>query len=327
MIDHIIRHQIYLQRYSNGLYKQIEPQLKEMRDRINARILNATPYQLERLSLLLKDINEIIATQEVVKPTLWQELADYENEFAINTLSATTTAAIGTGLNDAALTAIITKDKVKLANSKAMAIPQLIEVFNDRYASDIKSELELGIAMGETTDALAKRITTLSDTRTPQQARALINTVSNYVGNKTRNDVFSKYDKLYEGKRYTSVLDSHTSAICMSLSGNIYDINDSKAPSLPKHYNCRSVYTYELKDEYKILKGGEETQSSETGYVPASWNYNDWLKRQPAKVIDEILGKERGLAFRKNKLPISRFIDSTGNFYTLDELKKKDLIK
>lgn len=337
MLDEIVRHQIWLQQYGNGLTKEVTKDLEALRDRINARILNAPPYELERLSIILKEINLLISQgMAKVQPSLWNELAEYENEFALKTLDDSTPASItiGTGLNTAALTAITAESIVTLQGEEPMTIREMIKKLSSRYAKDIESEIRLGIADGSTNAQIVKRLTDLANTRTKNQIESVVLTVTNHVGNTVRDQVFGKYDKLFKGKRYLTVLDNRVSDICMSRSGRLYPLDTNV--TLPAHYRCRSTWRFELKDEYSLGDEGD-TQSSVTydkdgneiggKQVPINMTYSDWLKRQPEAVINEVLGKERSRLFRDGKLELSQFVNNRGRTLTLEELKKRDLIK
>jgi hypothetical protein len=58
--------------------------------------------------------------------------------------------------------------------------------------------------------------------------------------------------------------------------------------------------------------------------VAASVTYQDWLKRQPKEVQDDILGVSKAQLFRKGDLPLDRFVDRAGHEYTLDELRQRE---
>lgn len=59
------------------------------------------------------------------------------------------------------------------------------------------------------------------------------------------------------------------------------------------------------------------------GKVPASMNYNDWLRTQPAKFQDEVLGKTKGQLYRRGKVNLDKFVDRNGNELTIDQLRVK----
>lgn len=326
MIDPLTLHQVYIQRLAGGIYRDLIPDLKKLRDSLSVKIINSTDFQRQRLTTMLKEINAIIDDGlKPMQPNLFYDFAEYEQEWTIGLLDKYSNSAvtITSGLNLIALKAAVDTSKIKMADKKSMTINGLIKVFSDRYKKDIKTEIQLGIAEGETTQQLAKRIQLLSNNRTRQQAEAVVRTITNHVGNMARNKVYEANDDIIEYEIYTAVLDSRTSATCMSLSGKHFKVGEGAYP--PQHYGCRSVRIPKIKDEYSA--DIERTQSSEGGYVPADWSYNDWLKRQPAKVQNEILGTARAKAYRKSGDPIARFVDRSGKFYTLNELRQKDLIE
>jgi len=208
-------------------------------------------------------------------------------------------------------------------DGKMLTIDGVLKVFAKGYTKDIKREIQFGIAEGETTEQIAKRITELSNNRTKAQAKAVVQTIANHVGTQARNEVFKENEYLFKGDRWTSVLDSKTSPICQMRDGRIYPIGEGPFP--PAHYHCRSVRIPELYNKYKLVK--ESTRQSESGPVSNKLNYSDWLKTQSKAVQVEVLGEARAKAFRANKLPLNRYIDRKGVYYTLDELKAKDLIE
>ncbi len=59
-----------------------------------------------------------------------------------------------------------------------------------------------------------------------------------------------------------------------------------------------------------------------TGQVPAKTTYSQFLKRQPAKFQDDILGPTRGKLFRKGDLGLDKFVDRTGAEIPLRDLAK-----
>ena len=119
-----------------------------------------------------------------------------------------------------------------------------------------------------------------------------------------------------------SVLDQRTSAICRARSGKLAPIGDKPLPAdtpasqrleppsarPPAHPACRSVMV-------AILVGGPPAERE---------NYNTWLKRQPAGVQDEVLGKTKGKLFRKGELEVDEYVDREGTELTLGELARTE---
>jgi hypothetical protein len=61
-----------------------------------------------------------------------------------------------------------------------------------------------------------------------------------------------------------------------------------------------------------------------TGQVPARTTYQEWLKRQPADIQDDILGPARGQLFREGGLTLDRFVGREGDELTLEELRRRN---
>jgi hypothetical protein len=134
------------------------------------------------------------------------------------------------------------------------------------------------------------------------------------------------------GYRWVSILDSATSQICRSLSGQVFRFG--KGPIPPAHPNCRSSIVAELlgkwtkRDARGRFAKDERTQPAQGGdAVPVRLTYYEWLKTQPAEFQDDILGVTRGALFRKGGLSAEAFarlnLDRNFEPMTLDEMRKR----
>jgi len=331
MLDQLTRHQIWVERYGNNIVKnEIIPILVSMREEIAFKLINATSFQIARQSQLLKEIDQIISgAVDKIRPSLFesmQELGEYETTWSTKLLDDNTIASvtIGAGLEPAIITGILQNNKMFLSpDSKGHTIDQLITKFGKAISKDVKSLITTGLTAGDTTDVIARNMVALSKTRTIDQARAVVLTVANHVGNEARADTWAEYDDLFEGMEYVATLDSRTTILCASRDGNVYPFN--KKPHLPAHYRCRSVYVPKIKEEYALIKDG--TRASANGQVKASMNYSDWLKTQSKTIQNEVLGVKRAELFRSGELTLDKFVSKNGDVYTLDELKQRDLLK
>lgn len=326
--DSFTRHQIYLGRYAGGLYKEALPKLKKMRDEISAKLLstNSNTFESARLEYLLRDLKIIINTtiNGAINPKLFEDLALYESEFSLKVLDSATPASviISGGINASVLLPEVMASTMQLQGVKGkQTIEDVIKTFSDAHYKDIESEIRRGIAEGLTTDEIVKKIQYLSNNRTRQQAEAVVRTLTNHIATTARSETFKEYEDLFIGEKYLSTLDSRTTAICMLNSGKIFKFGEGQ--QVPAHFSCRSVRVAVLKKEYDL--DIKSTQSSQFGQVPDSWDYNDFLKRQNAEFQNEVLGIERAKLYRKTGEPITKFVDKSGKFYTLDELKKKEI--
>jgi SPP1 gp7 family putative phage head morphogenesis protein len=154
--------------------------------------------------------------------------------------------------------------------------------------------------------------------------------------------------------RFVAVLDGRTSDICISYSGQVF-VN-GKGPIPPLHHQCRSTTcpVFDIleaadrvtiptvtetrpdwKRELDFLAEAKRTGRSVKqirrawakrvfGEVPSETTYAAWLKTQPKAFQDEVLGRTRGIWFRQGKLDLQRFVDHSGNRYTIEQLAKRD---
>lgn len=112
--------------------------------------------------------------------------------------------------------------------------------------------------------------------------------------------------------------------------GHVYNLETEKgfyvAEGIVTH-NCRSSTVPVLKSwrelGFDVDDAPEGTRASMDGQVAESTTYSDWLKRQPASVQDEALGKTKGALFRRGGLPLEKFTDRTGAELNLDQLRER----
>ena len=339
MIDSFTRHQIYLGRYAGGLYKEALPELKKMRDDISSILLanNISELRSKRLRVQLAEIKLIIDTtiNGSINNKLFEDLAIYESEYSLRVLDKATPASvvISTGVNAAVLLPQIEKSKLLLQGmKKPQTIEQVIKTFSDAHYKDIESEIRRGISEGLTNNDIVKKVQYLSNNRTRNQAEAVVRTITNHVSTTARTETFKEYDNLFQGERFSSVLDSRVTLQCAVRDGGIWTFdgkpvnaiarrNEYRRPAL--HYNCRSLLIPELKPEYDL--DIKTTRASKFGQVDSKLTYGEWLKKQPESFQIDALGKERAKLFRDGNLSLQKFVDRSGEVLNLEQLKAKEL--
>jgi hypothetical protein len=73
-----------------------------------------------------------------------------------------------------------------------------------------------------------------------------------------------------------------------------------------------------------INEFSSSTRASIDGQVPASLNYEAWLRKQSVERQNDVLGVKKAVLFRNGELPLSRFISKQGHEYSLNELRLRD---
>lgn len=196
---------------------------------------------------------------------------------------------------------------------------------------------------------------------TRRNADAISRTAVNFISNQARRAFINSNKDLFSQEMYLATLDSRTTPLCRSLDGDLFEVG--KGPIPPLHWNCRSTRVpvldgkvigqrparafteQQMLREFAEKKGikpvpksrkdlphgtkGEYDEfaraymNAHTGQVPASMNYQDWLKTQSASFQDDILGKAKGKLFRDGGLDLKKFVNRNGDEITLADLAKK----
>lgn len=328
LLDAVTRHQVFIQRYAGSEVKKAHGYLRGMLKRIRAEMANAnTEFQRGRLVMLANHIERIIseASQDYAQQLALalDDFAEYEGEFALKLLEGAVTVNT-VAPAPAQVIAALTKKPMILIQGKGEArltLDELVKVFSDAQARQVAQVVKDGAIMGETVDQMTRKISELVNTRGKREIEAVVRTAVNHIGTEARSATYDANADILAGEKYTATLDSRTTVNCASLDGKVYPLG--KGPTPPLHYNCRSVRTPVVKDEFQI-PGIKGKRASMDGPVDSRTTYNSWLKRQPAGFQDEVLGAERGALFRRGGLSLSKFTDDSGKLYDLDTLKRME---
>ena len=327
LVDRLTREQLLLQRYSNSVIRELLPILTNLRNSLEARMLDTpTEFQAVRLAGLQADlsriITEITGQLEINLTENLTELAQYQAEFAAKALQ--TAVSVETVLPSVdQIAAVVTRSQMKLVSGqqvKSLTLNQLITEFAGSMDRQIKTAIQAGVIEGRTVQELAREVGGLVNTRSRRQAETLVRTAVNHVGSVARQRTYEANADVIAGERYVSTLDSRTTITCSSLDSNIYPIG--KGPMPPLHYGCRSVRVPEVKPEFRI-PGIEGERASVDGPVSARTTYNSFLKKQSKEFQNTVLGEERAKLFRSG-MNIERFTDDMGVVIPLDQLKARE---
>lgn len=199
-------------------------------------------------------------------------------------------------------------------------------------AKRVRDAIRMGYIEGEPIDRIVQRI---RGTRaagyadglldwTRRDVAAVTRTAVAHTANVARQETYAAND--IERWMFVATLDNRTTITCASLSGKTFPAG--KGPMPPRHYNCRST-SIPLLPGQKSLTGTRlsvdyRDDRPKARQVDANMSFSTWLRGQPASVQDEVLGRERAKLFRSKKIDVTRFTDSRGNVYSLDELRRRD---
>lgn len=330
LIDAATRHAIFLQRYAGGQSRIAQRELLRLRREINARIMSGlTSFQAGRLEATLKEIDGILAAgfrkigAGIKRGAI--DLARDEADLSVKIFNKATTIDTGfSAPSDAQL--ILAVEASKMAAPKGMmgiTIDDALNEFGIKKAGQVRQMIADGVALGDTTPQIAKKIGGVMDTLHRRQLDAIARTVTNHISSLSRQMVYDANSDVLDGYRWISTLDSRTTFICASRDQEVYQIGIGPMP--PAHWGCRSTTVPQVKPEFDLGAGatGKRPSIGADGAQVVSGNtgYGGWLKKQPREFVDEALGVERSRLFRSGKLTLDKFVDPTGRVYTLEQLR------
>lgn len=336
LFDLAVRHQVGLQRFSTATVRKLIALLNRVDADLVAKIKELDPQEVtgawsaKRVEKLLEAIRVINRdAYERVNRELTKELkglAAYEGEFQAKALGKAFPVAVD----------IVSPSAEQLyaaVNSRPFQGRVLKDWGKDLEASafaKVRDAIRQGYVEGETTADIVRRIRGTKARKyedgilaiSRRNAESVVRTAINHTANAARQELYKANADLIGSWRFVATLDARTTVGCAALDGQTFKLGSGPMP--PRHYNCRSTTVpvtktwRELGFDIDELPAG--TRASMNGQVPANQTYQEWLKRQPVEVQDEVLGKTKGELFRKGDLPLERFVDD-GRTLTLDELR------
>jgi SPP1 gp7 family putative phage head morphogenesis protein len=202
-----------------------------------------------------------------------------------------------------------------------------------------------GLLTGETTPSIAKRLignlqfgeeaktvrqlvaaggqaTAVAD----NQTMALVRTSINQVANSASQQVYEANQDITKKYRYVATLDSRTSSICAALDGREFEYG--KGPMPPQHFNCRST-TVPIIDPDILPPSTIAKRASADGPVPINTSYGQWLKDQPLKTQQDVLGPSKVPYFNRlvekygARDAMAKLVRDDGSELTLKDLRNR----
>lgn len=311
LFDDAVRRRIALERYSSAQIKKTLAFLKEVEADLIGKIagMRGATTRTQRLTLagqerLLASVRSIHAeAYEKLNETLRKDmvgLAGAEGRRAGVALSkAASSANLGFRTNELTATAAF-----EIAAAKPMQGYLLQDWLDDLEPSHrrrIDAALRISFAEGESLETAMNRLRG-AVSMNERGLAALIRTSNSHIATSVTEATYEANADILEGVEWVSILDGRTTEICRARDGKRWPVGEGPRP--PAHIGCRSTVIPVLI--------GQDTPEREL--------YPDWLKRQPAKVQDDILGPARGKLFRSGSMNVDRFVDMRGKALTLDDL-------
>ncbi|KPY02017.1 SPP1 family phage head morphoproteinsis protein [Pseudomonas amygdali pv. mori] len=332
LIDATTRHQIYVQRHAGSNLKEVAKfitlAIATAKDRVSAGLsVYGTKRYEKQIEVLQSDLRGIYAEMKGQAQADLSDFAVHESAFSAAMLGATVSVGVQVSTPSAQIvvSSALTRPMALEARKKGVqkiSISGALDQFGSKKAAEIISEIQIGAALGETIQSIAKRITGLEILQR-EQATALVRTLTNHVAATARMETLRANGDILEGKRRVATLDGRTSATCRALDGTVVPLD---APSPPFHWSCRTSEMPVIKAQYRReIPGSTRPSKGADGIeqVSSKTTYQEWLARQPAAFQKDVLGPSRYALFSKGELTLDRFVDDNGRTLTLDQLKAK----
>ena len=329
LMEALTRHQIFIQRFSGGVINELLPILERMRDDIRNRLMrDNTPFQQQRLQIILSDVDAIVREAgegySLELQRKLEDFAEYESEFTTRAMQEATAGIDFTLPPPEQIAAAVTQSEMNLVQGdtvRRLTVPQLVNQFTTAKREEVKQVVRAGYIEGKPLMDIVRDITDNTDRRIRRQAGAMVRTAVNHMGTQARTDTFKANADVLDGERWTATLDGRTTILCMSRDGTVYPVGEGPRP--PAHFACRSVRAPVVKQEFSLSRVAGE-RASVDGPVSAKLTYSGFLRKQSKAFQDEALGPERARLFREGKVTIDRFVDDDGVLLNLDELRRRE---
>lgn len=340
-------HGIDLIRATAGMSKEVEEKITELAEEL-VKLLQGRRLPLKNV----KEVNAILdEAAKAIKAQYTElaaahdanlrQLAVIEGGFASNSINSLVSRPIMLGVGKNRLSAVVANTLIEGAPTKQWWLKQAADV-SFRFAGVVRN----GFVNGETTEQMVTQIVgrRARGDQPPvkgfmdvskRAARTLVHNSAQAVANGARMEVYkanSGENGPVKGYRQLSTLDSHTTEICMVYDQKTWDLQFRPVghslpykQGCPRHWGCRSTTLPWLKTMRELGIDVDEvksTRASMDGQVPASLNFETWLKGKSKAFQDEKLGPDRADLWRRGVITLSDLLDQRGNPLSLAQLRE-----
>lgn len=344
LADRLIAQELKLSRFTAGERQAVLKLLKNLEDELIVRLFHDDKplSELRRADLgaLLREAQELIAQHyEGVTDRALSGLDEFgrvEASATAQALGAAFAYKITPALpSETFFKALIKNTLIEGAPSSEWWAGQDAD-YRQKFANAVRQ----GLTAGETNAQIISRVRRDVMMQKRAQAAAQVQTSVATVASAARDETFKKNDDLIAGYRQVSVLDSHTTVICVAYSGATWDKNreptgDTTLPFInakgaatgcPRHWNCRSLIvptTVTFKSlGIDLPEFRPSTKAASGGPVSSKMQFDQYLERQGKARTDEQLGKGRAELWRDGKISLQQLLDQNGRPLTLQQLKE-----
>lgn len=194
---------------------------------------------------------------------------------------------------------------------QGVTMTQMVEEFIRNDKQRVVRAVNIGLTYGRTAMTITKSVR--SSIRSKGEGvrniarrglELLIRSAIQYSVSAGRDTVWNTNPDLVKRLVWISVLDSKTSDICTHYDGKTFARGEGPRP--PAHINCRSTII-------PLLPGQK---------LPGRQTWFEWIEKQPQYIQKEALGVTRFNLWKQAGVAPQKFLDASGEQYTLHELKE-----
>lgn len=218
-------------------------------------------------------------------------------------------------------------------------------------------QVRLGMAREESIDDIVRRVRGRragngfvggAMQTTTRDAESLVRTAVTFTANQGMLGTFRANDTVIAGVRFVATLDDRTTLICFSLDGDEWELDDADLviPGEATHFGCRSILVAiidweglglpepppadriardlsELTEEQLGQRIRTRRSKGELGRVTrvsSNTAAATWLRSQPVRVQERIMGRRRAELFRAGELSVKQMVTRDLRVLSLEEL-------
>jgi SPP1 gp7 family putative phage head morphogenesis protein len=315
------RRQVHLERLKSGDFLSYQKFLTIMRD--DVRHFLATELNVKRIQTLnrrLKELNGALKSTQSDYKKVWLEQikAVGKEEASFQRIAMQNVTDLSFTLPaPAQLQAAIFNTPMQLPGiDGGLLIDQYFDKVSQKSIDLLNSQIRVGFAQGESIGEITSRIIQTSKRALDgevfkafrRNAETLVRTTHSHASTQARQSLFEAND--IKRVQWSATLDGRTSAICRSLDGQIFPIDEGPRP--PLHPNERSSMVPVFDEKFSFLRdGAERISKGDAGLqrVDAKLSYYEWLKTQNIDFQNSAIGTKRALLLRNGGLSADRFAE------------------
>jgi SPP1 gp7 family putative phage head morphogenesis protein len=255
LMDALIRHQIYLLRYSAHVRDEITKLLNLSEEAIGEKIRGyrppvagmSSPVEFERMRALQAAISKIrLNAWGEVQEFFGEEMTAlmYQEPIVLRGILGTALpVSVSTVMPSARLLKALVMDKP----FEGRVMSKWVSTLAEGDVMRMHQAIQLGMVAGEPMDKISRRIVGTGSLKgsdgvtelTRNQVTAVTRTAVQHVANNARNTFFLENKDLVDQEQFVATLDSRTTPVCKAQDGKRYPLG--KGPIPPLHYSCRSL--------------------------------------------------------------------------------------